>query len=175
MLLVVDIQERLAAAMLPEVREQVIRNTGILLEAAARLRVPRFLSEQYPKGLGPTEVGVLAKSGDGLFRFEKTCFSCRGEEEFSAALRQTGRRQVVVAGMEAHVCVFQTAMELHAEGYEVYVAGDAICSRNLTNRENALDRLLQAGLVVTNTESVVFEWLRDSRHEQFRAISALVR
>jgi nicotinamidase-related amidase len=66
-------------------------------------------------------------------------------------------------------------MELHAEGYEVYVAGDAICSRNLTNRENALDRLLQAGLVVTNTESVVFEWLRDSRHEQFRAISALVR
>lgn len=174
-LLVVDIQERLAAAMLPEAREQVIWNTGILLEAAVRLGVPRFLSEQYPKGLGQTEAGVLAKSGDGLFRFEKTCFSCGGDEEFGSALRQTGRRQVVVAGMEAHVCVFQTAMELHAEGYEVYVAGDAICSRNPTNRENALDRLRQAGLVVTNTESVVFEWLRDSRHEQFKAISALVR
>ena len=174
-LLVVDVQERLAAAMAPEARESVIRNAGILLQAATRLGVPRFLSEQYPKGLGPTVAGVLEKTDPKTLRFEKTCFSCHQSQEFVAALRETGCRQVVIAGMEAHVCVIQTAMELQAEGFDVFVAADAVCSRNPANRKNALSRMCGVGVVVTNTESVVFEWLRDSRNEHFRVISALVR
>jgi nicotinamidase-related amidase len=174
-LLVVDIQERLAAAMIPEEREKVIRNTEILLEAAGMLKVPRCFTEQYPKGLGPTEAGVLAKMGEFATRFEKTSFSCCGADGFSATLGNLARRQVVLAGMEAHVCVLQTALELAAAGYEVVVVGDAVCSRTAANRDNAMSRLRGAGVTVANTESVVFEWLRDASDERFRAIAKLVK
>jgi nicotinamidase-related amidase len=90
-------------------------------------------------------------------------------------LEATGRRQVVLAGMEAHVCVLQSALDLRTAGREVFVVEDACCSRSPRNRENAMHRLRAAGVVVTNTESVVFEWLRDARHEQFKALSALLR
>jgi nicotinamidase-related amidase len=174
-LLIVDIQERLTAAMAPAAREIVFRNTGILSQTAERLGIPVMLSEQYPKGLGYTEAEVFQRLGQGAQRFEKTSFSCCGAGELMAALRQAGRHQVVLAGMEAHVCVLQTALGLHSDGFEIYVVEDATCSRSPANRQNALQRLRQAGVVVTNTESVVFEWLKDSRHEHFRAISALLR
>lgn len=175
-LLVVDIQQRLAVAMPDAERARVVRNTGILAQAAELLEIPKLLTEQYPKGLGPTEPAVREQLGDsGARRFEKTSFSCCGAGDFLEALRATGRRQVILAGMEAHVCVLQTALELHAGGLEVYVAGDATCSRNPQNHRNAMERLKQAGVAVTNTESVVFEWLRDSSHKHFKAISGLLR
>jgi len=174
-LVIIDIQERLAAAMPAETRAAVLRNVGILLQAGGLLNVPRFLTEQYPAGLGPTESAVLAHLGAAARRFEKTCFSSCGADGFLEALRETGRRQVVLAGMEAHVCVLQTAVGLLAGGWEVYVAEDAICSRNPLHQRNACRRLERAGAVVTNSESVVFEWLVDARHEHFKAITALVR
>ncbi len=175
-LLVVDIQQRLAAAMPEEARRRVFRNTAILAEAARLLGIPRLLTEQYPKGLGPTEPAVHERlGGSGVRPFEKTSFSCCGAEGFLQGLRATERRQVILAGMEAHVCVLQTALELHAAGLGVYVAEDATCSRDPANHRNAMERLRQAGVAVTNTESVVFEWLRDSRHAQFKAISGLLR
>jgi nicotinamidase-related amidase len=165
-LAVIDIQERLASAM--PAREAVARATGILLEAAQRLGVPVLVSEQYPKGLGVTVAEVAAKLPEGAARFEKTRFSAFG------AL-PSERRQVVIAGMEAHVCVLQTALELAAAGHEVFVVEDAVCSRSEANRANALSRMRAEGIVVTNVESVVFEWLRDARNEHFRDLSKLIR
>jgi nicotinamidase-related amidase len=174
-LLVVDIQERLASAMAAEEREKVLRNAGILLEAAGLLKVPRCFTEQYPKGLGPTEGEVKERLGEFATRFEKTAFSCCGAEGFSATLANLARKQVVLSGMEAHVCVLQTALELQAQGYEVFVVEDAVCSRNTANRNNAMRRLRAAGVVVANTESICFEWLRDASNEHFRAIAKMVR
>ena len=145
------------------------------LEAAGLLKVPRCFTEQYPKGLGPTEEPVKARLGEFATRFEKTAFSCCGAEGFSAMLGNLARRQVVISGMEAHVCVLQTALDLKAEAYEVFVVEDAVCSRNPANRDNAMNRLRAAGVVVANTESVCFEWLRDASNEHFRAIAKLVR
>jgi nicotinamidase-related amidase len=174
-LVLIDVQERLAAAMAPAARAGVIRNARILLEAAARLGVPVLATEQYPKGLGPTAAELVEMLPAGTPRVEKTCFSSAGAEPFSAALEAIGRPQAILFGMESHVCVLQSALELRAVRPEVFVVEDACCSRNEQNHANAMRRLRAAGVVVTNTESVVFEWLRDARHEQFKAISALLR
>lgn len=175
LLAIIDIQERLAAAMVPAVLESVVANTRILIRAAACLGVPVIATEQYPKGLGPTvaELSGILPAGTG--RFEKTCFSCTGAEPFPAALRSSGRSQVVLAGMEAHVCILQSALELRAAGHTVFVVEDACCSRKQESHTNAMLRLRAGGVVVTNTESVLFEWLRDARHEHFKAISKLLR
>ncbi|MBL8294606.1 MAG: hydrolase [Bryobacterales bacterium] len=165
-LVVIDIQERLAAVM-PD-RDAVIRKAGILVEAATRLGVPVIVTEQYPKGLGPTVPEIAANLPAGAVRIEKTAFSA------CDSLLLT-RSQVVIAGMEAHVCVLQTALELVAAGREVFVVADAVCSRTHVNSANALTRLQMAGVIVTNTESVVFEWLRDANHQHFRDLSKLIR
>lgn len=174
-LIVVDIQERLAAAMEEQTRQEVFRNAGILVRAARQLAVPCFLTEQYPKGLGPTESAVRQHLPEAARRFEKTCFSCAGADGLQDELKAASRNQVVLTGMEAHVCVLQTALDLHAAGWEVFVVEDACCSRSPRNHKNAIDRLRRAGVVVTNTESVLFEWLRDARNEHFKAISSLLR
>jgi len=174
-LVLIDIQERLAAAMPPAARAAVMRNAGILLQAAARLGVPVLATEQYPKGLGPTAAELAALLPAGTPRLEKTCFASSASEPFSASLQALARPQAILIGMEAHVCVLQTALELRARPLQVFVVEDACCSRNEQNHANAMRRLSAAGVVVTNTESVVFEWLRDARHEHFRALSALLR
>jgi len=174
-LVIIDLQERLAAAMVPAARTGVIRNTRILLEAATRLGIPILVTEQYPKGLGPTAAPIVEMLPGATPRLEKTCFSCAGTESSSTALETTGRMQVILAGMEAHVCVLQSALELRAVRQGVFVIEDACCSRNQKHHANAMHRLRAAGVVVTNTESVIFEWLRDARHEHFKAISALLR
>src|SRR4051794_1485939 len=165
-LAVIDIQERLAAAM--PAREAVVRTTGILLEAAGRLGIPVLITEQYPKGLGRTVAELEPRVPGGAVRVEKTAFSGCGALAIS-------RPQVVIAGMEAHVCVLQTALELAAEGREVFVVADAVCSRTEANSANALARMQAAGVIVTNVESVLFEWLRDAKHDHFRDISKLIR
>ncbi|HVP48778.1 MAG TPA: hydrolase [Bryobacteraceae bacterium] len=174
-LVIIDLQERLSAAMNPAVRTSVIRNVRILLGAAKFLGIPTFVTEQYPKGLGPTAAQVAEMLPGNTPRFEKTCFSCAGAASFSTALKESGRTQVILAGMEAHVCVLQSALELLAVRQGVFVVEDACCSRNQEHHANAMHRLRAAGVWVTNTESVVFEWLRDARHEHFKAISALLR
>lgn len=165
-LVIVDIQERLAAVM--AARETVIAKTGLLIEAATRLGVPIVVTEQYPKGLGHTESQLSAALPPGAKVVEKSTFSACGTLELE-------RPQVIIAGMEAHVCVLQTAIELAAAGRQVFVVGDAVCSRAESNCGNALARLQQAGVIVTNAESLVFEWLRDASNEHFRPLSKLIR
>ena len=174
-LVVIDIQERLAGVMGSEDRARVLRNAAILLQAAGRLQVPVIATQQYPKGLGPTEPDIADHLPAQAVRLDKTVFSCCRADGFNGAVSAAGRSQVVLAGMETHVCVLQTALELHAQGHQVFVVEDACCSRDPANASNAARRLLHAGVIVTNAESVVFEWLGDARHEAFKALSALVR
>lgn len=172
-LVVIDVQEKLAAAMKKEVREQVLHNCGILCQAANTLGIPVVHTEQYPAGLGPTESSLARHLDDPAI--EKTCFSCYGATGFSGKIKQPARKQIILTGMESHVCVLQTACQLSEHGYQVFVAEDAICSRHKRHHKNALQRLRQSGITVTITESVLFEWLSDAKHEHFKNLSRLIR
>jgi len=175
LLIIVDIQAKLSAAM-PEAEANLITaNTGSLLEAAAILNIPVLLTEQYPKGLAATDTNIAKKLPEATQVFEKTGFSCCLAEGFCAALESSGRKQIILAGLEAHVCVLQTALELRHNGYQVYVVEDAICSRKAEHKFFALQRMQQQGITITNHESVLFEWLRDASHPDFRRISGLLR
>jgi nicotinamidase-related amidase len=174
-LVVIDIQERLASAMSEKVMARVIANTNTLLQAAALLDVAVMRSEQYPKGLGETRKEIQAHLPGNTACVEKTCFACTGSADFSNRLSKQRRPQIILTGIETHVCVLQTALELAEDGFQVYVVEDAVCSRNKHNHKNALNRLRNAGVIITNTESVIFEWLRDASHEHFKAISKLVK
>ena len=171
-LLVVDVQARLAPAM--AAHDQVIANTAVLMKAAARLQVPMLVSEQYPKGLGPTvpELAALAEAGAVL---EKVHFSCMGDQTYAQRFRALGRGTAVVAGIEAHVCVLQTCIQLMEDGHRVYVVADAVSSRAPENATLALERLRAAGAIVVSTEMVVFEWLRRAGTPEFKELSALIK
>lgn len=174
-LIVIDIQERLGDAMPGKVLNRVLQNSSLLVRAAALLEIPLLHTEQYPQGLGGTHPLVGEALPGSRRYFAKTSFSCMGADGFPAAIAGLNRRQAVLVGMEAHVCVLQTAMDLLATGAEVFVVEDAICSRRLENYQNALDRMRACGINVVSAESVVFEWLGDSRHEQFKLIQAWLR
>lgn len=173
-LVVIDVQQRLVAAMPEKPRQQALHNTSLLTQAANTLKIPIVHTEQYPKGLGTTEEVVRSHLADSN-AIEKTCFSCCAAEGFITAVSLAQRQQIILCGMESHVCVLQTAIELQQAGYQVFVVENAICSRHKQNHKNALARLRQAGIIVTNTESVIFEWLRDARHPDFKTLSRLLR
>lgn len=175
LLLVVDIQTKLGQAMPTKVLNRVISNTSLLSRAAGLLDVPVVVTEQYPRGLGPTIADITEALPATAVTLEKTAFSSAAAQGFDAALKHSEREQIIVVGMESHVCVLQSAFDLVAEGYAVYVVEDAVCSRRLENYQNALDRLRQAGVRIISAESAIFEWLVDSRHEHFKAISAMLR
>ena len=175
LVVVVDMQAKLLNAMPSASAQTVLANAVKLLTAARLLQVPVLLTEQYPKGLGPSTDAVLNQLPEYTQRFEKTAFSCCGGEGFNQALLASGRRQVVLVGQETHVCVLQTAVDLHNQGFDVHVIEDAVCSRLDSHKHNALLRLSRLGITISNHESVLFEWLRDAKHNDFKAISALVR
>lgn len=171
-LVVVDMQEKLLPAM--DGSEELLRAQSVLLDAARRLSIPCLVTEQYPKGLGDTVVDLQPDLA-GYPVFEKISFSCLGAEGFTDALAATGRKQVLLIGIETHVCVLQTALELLAEGYAVHVVADAVSSRTARNRELSLARMAAAGVVVPCMESVVFEWLRVAGGEAFKTLSKRLR
>ncbi|MBS3964328.1 MAG: isochorismatase family protein [Methylomonas sp.] len=175
LLLVIDVQTRLLSAMADSDAQEVTANTVKLLAAAETLAIPVLLTEQYPQGLGASHADIAHAMPDAARCFAKTAFSCCGAEGLIAALQVSARSQVVLTGQEAHVCVLQTALELLAAGYAVFVVEDGVCSRSARHKDNALARLRQAGVVIVNYESVLFEWLQDARHPQFKTLSALLR
>jgi nicotinamidase-related amidase len=175
-LLVVDMQERLAAAMPPAVMERLTASTLVLLEAARLLGVPVVASEQYPNGLGPTVPAVNEKLRSmGVEAMAKTTFDACGEPRVAKAIGLTQPAAVVVVGMETHVCVFQTARELARRGYAVHVVADAVASRRDENRTLGLALAERAGAFVTPTETIVFDWLERAGSDAFKAISKMVR
>ena len=174
-LVLIDLQTKLFAAMTEEDRDRTLRTAKILAQAAGGLGIPVMVTEQYPKGLGATEAEILEKLPPLSKSMEKTGFSCCEAEGFRPMVEVNGRRQIVLAGQETHVCVLQSAFDLLRLGFQVFVVEDGVCSRNPAHKRNALDRMRQAGVVVTNLESVLFEWLADSAHPQFKTLSALIR
>lgn len=173
-LLIIDIQERLASAMPAGVKDRVIEQVSVLLTASERLSVPVLVTEQYPKGLGHTEQALLDNLPQGTEVIEKTQFSSAKVEAVDQQLKNLGRKQVFLAGMETHICVLQTALDLLKQGYEVFVIEDAVSSRAKGNQFNALQRLRFAGAVITNVESLLFEWLGDAKHPHFKELSKLI-
>ncbi len=171
-LLVVDVQVRLVPAM--DAEQAVVDNTALLLKAARRLDVPVLVSEQYRRGLGPTVDAVAEFAPEGSV-VEKMHFSCMNDAGFAERFRRIGRPMAVVAGIEAHVCVLQTAEQLLEAGGEVFVVADATSSRTRANHAAALERMRHAGARIVTTEMVVFEWLEKAGTPEFKALSALVK
>jgi len=173
-LLVIDVQTHLTAIMPAKVLARLQRNIGMLLKAAALLEIPVFATEQYPKGLGNLEKDIVDLLPAETRRYEKTVFSCAGISSFTAALQATTRKQVILVGMEAHVCVMQSALDLIGQGYDVFVVVDAICSRHRENYETALSRLRWSGATILDAESVMYEWMRDAGHRHFKSLQAFI-
>ena len=174
-LLLIDLQERLLPAMAGA--EAVERRCGILLKTARALDVPVAVSEQYPEGLGHTVAGLREDIGNALV-FEKLAFSCWKDAALKQHLidhHEHGRPLVVLAGIEAHVCVLQTAIDLAMAGFGVFAVADAMASRAPASMALAVDRMRDAGVQVVNTEMVVFELLGKAGTAEFKVLSALVR
>ena len=173
-LVVIDVQEKLMAAMAEDVRERTIAAIGALIETARRLGFPVMATEQYPKGLGPT-VGEIAGAIPEFAPFEKMTFSCAGAGEFISNLRKLGRSKVILTGCETHVCCYQTALDLMENGFIVHAVGDALCSRRKLNWRTGLSALERAGAIPTTTEQALFDLLRVAGTEDFKALSRLIK
>jgi len=173
-LAIVDVQERLFNAMDAERRDEMVNNVKILAAAARRLEVPVLMTEQYPKGLGRTLPEVKALLAD-VPPFEKTAFSCANAEGFMDRMAALRAEHVVLTGIEAHVCVLLTALDLLGRGLKVSVVADAVCSRRAANLEIGLAQARQAGAVITATETVVFQLLGRADTDAFRELSKLLR
>jgi nicotinamidase-related amidase len=174
-LAVIDVQERLMAVI--HESAEVEANVARLLRGCRVLGVPAVVTEQYPKGIGPTTAAVreaMFESGTAE-PLQKMCFSSHGCEEFASELRRSGRTQVILCGVEAHVCVFQTCRDLLAEGYAVFIVGDATSSRTARNLDFALRRMTSDGAILTTTEMALFEMTVAAGTDEFRAISRLVK
>jgi nicotinamidase-related amidase len=171
-LVLIDVQGKLASLM--HQREQLYRNLEILIRGAQVLDLPILWLEQYPQGLGPT-IPEVAGLLQGQKPLAKVCFSACGLPEFSQALAGCGRRRVLLAGIEAHICVYQTCRDLLDQGYGVEVVGDAVSSRTPENKQTGLDRMAQAGAMLTSVEMALFELLRMAGTPQFKEIARLVK
>ncbi|MBI1314438.1 isochorismatase family protein [bacterium] len=170
-LLVIDLQEKLVPLI--DGHERVIASTVKLITAAGVLGVPVSATEQYPQGLGPTVEPLRGLLPACPAKIEFSCLNSLGWN--TEGSDPEGRFKVVVAGIEAHVCVQQTVLDLLAHGFRVYVAADAVSSRSAIDREVALQRMSQCGAVITTAESVLFEWCERAGSDEFKAISKLVK
>ncbi|NND90186.1 MAG: hydrolase [Granulosicoccus sp.] len=171
-LLVIDMQERLVPAMQSPAR--ALGNARLLLTAAGVCQVPCLLTEQYPTGLGPTVAEISSAAVDSPI-IEKLHFSCMEEPDFQTAFIQLDRRQAIIAGMEAHVCVLQTAASLIEAGFEVFVVADATASRTSESELACLSRLTASGAHVVTTEMVIFEWLGKAGTPAFKTLLPLIK
>jgi nicotinamidase-related amidase len=172
LLLVIDIQ--MAMMKVIPSWEDIASKMNRLTQAAHALDVPLLVTEQYSKGLGGT-IPEVARAMVSPTVFPKEHFSACLEEDFLAALRSFGRTKIVVAGMETHVCVLQTGLDLIKAGYQVHVVADAVASRTAENRDLALGIFRQAGAIITSTEIVIFQWARRANSDDFRKILPLVK
>jgi nicotinamidase-related amidase len=169
---VIDVQEKFVPAM--HESERLVRTIKLLLAAARRLKLPVLATEHYTKGLGRT-VPQIAEDLEGVAPLEKMTFSCWGAESFREELARTGRKTVILVGIEGHVCLMQTGLDLLHAGYRVHVPVDAVTSRRPEACDIGLQRLKGAGAILTCAESVVFEMLREAGTEDFKALLPLLK
>ncbi len=170
--LIVDEQVKL----MPVIHDaaSVIRNTRILMEGLKLLEVPFLITQQYTKGMGMTEKAIFETAGTEEY-LDKRTFSCMDAENIRSAIEKSGKKQVILAGVEAHICVLQTALDLADAGFDVFVVEDCISSRKVSDKETALKRMIQTGVQVTSYESLLFELMRTSTHPEFKQVSKLIK
>jgi nicotinamidase-related amidase len=171
-LIVIDIQERLLPSIFEN--ERLIQTATRLIKGAAILEIPIFVTEQYPKGLGPTNPTVAAAI-EGFAPMEKVAFSACGAAGFKPALEAKQVTDAILCGMETHVCVLHTALDLLEQGLQVFVVADAVSSRAAESYRWGLERIRDAGAIIATTEMVLFELLQKAGGEQFKQIVALVK
>jgi nicotinamidase-related amidase len=172
-LAVIDVQESFRQPI--QDFSEVAARVALVAHAMQMLGVPVVVTEQYPKGLGSTATEIRAVLPEGFAPVEKTAFSSCGAGEFVARLEAACARQVLLCGVEAHVCVNQTAHDLLARGYQVHILTDCVSSRAEQDKRVGLDKMMRSGALPSSTEMALFELMRDARHEQFKAIQKLIK
>ncbi|MBN2426761.1 MAG: isochorismatase family protein [Deltaproteobacteria bacterium] len=172
-LVLVDVQERIVLATPPPIWREVRKNIRILLEASQIMKIPIIVTEQYPEGLGHLVQDLQGPWCDNTIA--KTSFNCCREEAFLDRLKEKNARQVLMVGMESHVCIYQTTLALLHRGYPVHLATDAIGARYKKDHQIAVANANQAGATLTTVEMALFQMLKDSKAPEFRAVSALVK
>jgi isochorismate hydrolase len=173
-LLIIDVQEKLVKSIPDKIMKSVLKNINAIREMALILDIPVLITEQYPKGLGKTEPGILYNQKVMLPIVEKTSFSCCTAPDFTNKI-QNNKEQIIIVGIESHICVLQTALQLTSMTKKIFVIEDAVCSRHKSNHRNAIARLSKENIVISNTESLLFEWLEDASHPHFKTASRLIR
>jgi nicotinamidase-related amidase len=173
LLLIIDVQERLIPAMPKKPYQEILGSIELLLKGAREIDLPVVVTEQYPKGLGHTVPELEEACRDCVVT--KVSFGSCGEPSFLEELKKQGRNQIIVTGMEAHVCVYQTVLGLLGAGYDVHLVRDGVISRRKSDYRNSLELARDAGAVVTTAETVLFQILRAATAPEFKAVSALVK
>lgn len=175
-LVVVDVQEKLVPAIHQDLYPRSLKNIQIAIEAAATLELPILLTEQYPKGLGKTVPEVMRSLEGRNYRLiEKMTFSCARDEGFLSAVSDLNRKQVVMVGMETHVCVYQTSVDLSRAGYSLFILDDAVSSRFLHNYQSGIQALRDAGCTVVSTETAIFQLLKVAATPEFKKVVSLIK
>jgi nicotinamidase-related amidase len=172
-LLTVDIQESFRPIIADFVK--IAERAAMMIRGCRILDVPVFATEQYPKGLGHTAAEISVLFGDGIRVFEKTAFSSCGAEAFVAELADRGIKQVMICGLETHICVSQTAHDLLERGFQVHVLSDCVISRFEYNRTIGLQKMQRSGVIESSIEMALFELMGDAKHEKFKDIQALIK
>ena len=174
-LVLIDVQEKLMPAMTDQAR--LTARIQLMIKGCGLLNIPIVVTEQYPKGLGATvpDIELLLSNANVVGRAEKTMFSVRAGAEAFSGLAGQGITNLVIVGIETHVCVAQSALDLLANGFEVYVCTDAVGSRNSNDHETALRRMENSGVIPTTVEAVLFEWCENANHESFKTISKSIK
>lgn len=171
-LVIIDVQEKLARTM--NDLERTVKNMQTFIRGIQVFNIPIILNEQYPQGLGKT-IPEIAQLLPEIQPLPKVHFSCCDNEHFVKALKETGRKQVLITGIETHVCVYQTVIDLLNANYEVYVVSDTITSRIPENKTIGLNLMSSKGAVITSSETVLFELLKIAQGDNFKAISRIIR
>jgi len=174
-LVIMDIQEKLCTALPQNPLKRLVRYTGVWIEAAQEFGFPLIVTEQYPKGIGFTINKLRTALPEGITPIEKISFSAYGAPAFIETLNDTNASQVIICGVEAHICVYQTALDLLENGRSVFIPADAVLSRTRFTWKNGLDLLQQAGAVVGNTETFIYQMLKAAGSDRFKKFSRLLR
>ncbi len=174
MLVIIDAQEKLLN-MLSVKKVNAIKNFEKITKAAKILNVETLITEQYPRGLGETIPNITNILNKTLCRYEKTSFSTTDEKSIFDKILKSEKKQIVLAGIEAHICVYQTALSLQENGYEVYVLDDCIFSRDEYQKEIAVQNLKNRGVNIITIEMALFMWLKNSKNPKFKEVQALIK
>lgn len=171
--IIIDIQEKFSSVIFDF--DKLVQNSIRLIQGLSILGTPILITEQYPKGLGKTISPIANLLGENYQPIEKMSFSAADEETFMRKLKKSGKRNILLFGIESHVCVLQTALDLLKKKYNVFIIQDCVSSRNLSDKEIALNRICSEGGFISSSESVLFELCRYAGTEEFKAISKLVK